>query len=327
MAAKHKQYTFISFIESDLLFKPREGVTFKTRDEIPLLQVKYSVFVTALRKLVQDWLDGKVGIGQPSEQWEKDAIAEVNKAVNDADGFADDADDVNNVSDDLINRVYNEMVKIKVPGHLKVVTSHRKWLRLSFGFLEKIGAKVSDKMPRLIRVHDLSKYTHREVLGYAVMFGDGSVDWRKLETEAEKIEWDNTLYNHYAGNPHHPEYFYPLKDDGNRDKSVPMLKLDTTNGQDYVDESLIDMLAARGERILANDKTFNVKKWMDIPDRYMFRYAEEDKQYVIKCYDHYKELAKQFLSIESNAAEMKGFFDFIGIPDRSVVYEDYEEGK
>ncbi|KAL4237419.1 hypothetical protein ACF0H5_002136 [Mactra antiquata] len=309
-------YIFLLFL--DLLFEPREGDQYLTRDEIPLLQVTYSLFVTVLCKLIKDWLDGKVGIGQPSEQWETDAITAVNEVVNYAEGFTNDVD-YTKASGDQINHVYDEMVKLKVPGHLKVVTSHRRWMRLSFEFLENIGVKFSDKMPRLIRVHDLSKFTHREVLGYAVMFGDGSVGWRKLEIEAEKMEWDNSLYNHYAGNPHHPEYFYPMKDDGSRDKSVPMLKLDTINGKDYLDESLIDMLSARGERNLANDETFNVKKWMDIPDRYLFRYAEEDKQYVKECLYRYEILARKFLSIESNGRKMKGFFDFTSIPDRDVV--------
>ncbi|XP_045162693.2 uncharacterized protein LOC123527362 [Mercenaria mercenaria] len=291
-----------------LLFEPREGVEFSKRTEVPLLKVEYSVFQTALVRMIADWLAGKIGIGAPAEDWEQKDIAEVNLLVNGA------AQDVPLEEDTQC--VYDEMVKIKVPGHLKVATSHRRWLRLTYEFLVKIGVKFSDKMSNLIKRHDLSKYTHREVLGYAVMFGDGSIDWRHLELEAEKIEWDNTLHNHYAGNPHHPEYFYPLAEDGKRDKSVPMLKLDPVNGTNFLDESIIDMLAARGERTLASDPKFSIKKWIGIDEKYFFRYAEEDKKYVKDHLSNYEELAKVFFSSEDNVKTLQGYFD-----DRPIVFQ------
>ncbi|KAH3891678.1 hypothetical protein DPMN_015783 [Dreissena polymorpha] len=55
--------------------------------------------------------------------------------------------------------------------------------------------------------HDLSTFTPMEALVYAVMFGDGSVGFRKLETLEEQTEWDLALKHHYAHNCHHPEYF------------------------------------------------------------------------------------------------------------------------
>ena len=257
--------------------------------------------------MITDWLQGKVGVGAPSDREEIEDIADVNKLVN---GEAQE-----DVLDNETQFVYNEMVELKIPGHLKVVTSHRKWLRLTYNFLSKVGFKFSDKLFDLIRKHDLSKFTHREVLGYAVMFGDGSIDWRQLKEDAEKIEWDNTLHNHYAGNPHHPEYFYPVTEDGKRDKSVPMLKLDPENGKDYLDESVIDMLAARGERTLANDTNFDVDKWLDVDEKYFFRYAEEDKTYVKERLTEYHKLADDFLSAEGNVQSMQGYFD-----DRPVVF-------
>ncbi|XP_045162704.2 uncharacterized protein LOC123527372 [Mercenaria mercenaria] len=295
---------------NSLLYEPREGVEFSKRSEVPLLKVRYSVFQTALFCMIADWLKGKVGIGAPTEETVRGDVSEVNSAVN--------GDIQDKILDEESKCVYDEMVKIKVPGHLKVATSHRRWLRLTYELLLKIGVRFSDKMSDLVRRHDLSKYTHREVLGYAVMFGDGSIDWRQLEIEAEKIEWDNTLHNHYAGNPHHPEYFYPLLEDGKRDKSVPMLKLDPENGKDFVDESIIDMLAARGERVLAKDPEFNVKKWLDIEERYLFRYANEDKMYVKECLKKYEEMAEEFFSAEENVKRFDGYFD-----SRHVVFKPY----
>lgn len=282
------------------------------------MKVKYSVYQAALTCMVVRWLDGAVGVGAPTDKQARYDIAEVNDVVN-ANGTRTDRQRTEVDLDTETRRVYKEMVDIKVPGHLKVVTSHRMWLRITYEFLKKLGVTFSEKMVDLIRIHDLSKYTHREVLGYAVMFGDGSINWRHLETEFEKLEWDNTLYNHYVGNPHHPEYFYPEQEDGTRDKSVPMLKLDIENGQNFVDESILDMLAARGERSLARDPEFNVLKWLDIDEKYLTRYAEEDRLYVKKCLDTYRRLAEDFFSNEENVELLKGHFD-----NRHVIYKDYD---
>lgn len=293
----------------NLLFEPRKGVEFTSRERVPLLKVKYTLYRAILAGLVGDWLDGKVGSGIPTETRELEYVQEINSGVNGANGQPLSEDEVSKT-------VYKEMVNIHVPGHLRIVTSHRRWIRRSHDFLVKIGATFSDKMEDLIWRHDLSKYTHREVLGYAVMFGDGAVNWRQLKEDAEKEEWDNTLHNHYAGNPHHPEYFYPKLPDGSRDKSSSMFTLDPENGKDFVDESIIDMLASRGERILADDAEFDVHKWMAIDEKYLLRYAKEDKAYVEETLDRFRKMAEDFLSNKSNMEAMSGFFD-----DRAVVFK------
>lgn len=224
--------------------------------------------------------------------------------------------------DEDVCQVYDDLVEIKVPGHLRTVTSHRKWLRGSLRFLKTIGVRFSHKMDDLIQKHDLSKYTHKEVLGYAIMFGDGSVDFRKLEAEEEKLEWENTLYNHYAHNPHHPEYFYPLQEDGTRKRDKSMVDLDPDNGQDYLDESIVDMLASRGERYLAEDPVISVQKWFDIPERFFGRYSPDDGAYVRKKLEQWRHLAQEFFAVSGNSERVHALFD-----DRDLVYEEESHAK
>ncbi|WAR19532.1 SF3B2-like protein [Mya arenaria] len=86
------------------------------------------------------------------------------------------------------------------------------------------------------------------------MFQDGNLDFRELTLDDEKVEWKNTLYNHYAHNPHHPEYFYPEDTQtGVREKTKPIRELDSEDGLCYLLESILDMLASRGERFLKDD--------------------------------------------------------------------------
>lgn len=77
------------------------------------------------------------------------------------------------------------------------------------------------------------------------------------------------------------------------------------------------MLAARGERTLADDKNFIINKWLAIDEKYFFRYAEDDKKYVKERLSEYKELAQEFFSYEVNVQSVQGFFD-----DRPVVLRE-----
>lgn len=276
---------------------------------MPILKLdNYEVFAVALSYLIRDWLHAKVGKDPPVEAWAIDAVAKVNKLNGASKGCVKDMDE-------QTKAVYDKLIEIKVLGHLRCVESHRRWICGSFRFCVLIGVQFSDQMANLIWRHDLSKYSHKEVLGYAIMFGDGSVDFRQLQEADEKFEWENTLYNHYAHNPHHPEYFYPLQEDGKRIRDKSVLELDPDNGQDYLDESIVDMLASRGERYLSEDPVFSVKKWFDIPERFMGRYSANDKKYVLRKLDEWREMARKFLAVPANKEKVEGLFD-----EREVVY-------
>ena len=298
----------------DLLFPPYSEKTarqFQTRNTVPFLDnVQYKLYEKTCAKLVTDWLQGKVGSGSPTENWEKDMIAEVGgekliEKVEEIDisepGKSSDTEEQRKIKD-----IYDQLVKRKVPTHLRTATSHRKWLRMSLQFCQMIGVNFSGDMQELIRKHDLSKYTPEEVLGYAVMFGEGQVNQKQLDPP-EKTEWDLSLEHHYIHNPHHPEYFYVKQSDGKREK-FDIIEAVPDKGQLYMEESLIDMLASRGERNLKDDPTISVGKWLDIDERYMVRYAEGDKKFVMELLDKWTKAAKAFVEDKTNAEKLKALF-------------------
>lgn len=292
------------------LFTPYKGVEERSRSDVKLLKVScYEKFTLALAVMIKEWLAGRIGEGAPKEPWDIDAVRKVNRLNGNPTGSLEDMDQ--DVKD-----IFDKLVEINLLGHLKIVASHRRWISATFRFCVLVGVSLSDQMANLVWRHDLSKYSHKEVLGYAIMFGDGSIDFRQLEGEVEKQEWENTLYNHYAHNPHHPEYFYPLQENGTRKRDRSMLEVDPVNGEDYLLESIIDMLASRGERYLCDDPVFSVKKWFDIPDRFMGRYCPEDRKLVTEKLDEWLKLAGDFMSSKENAGKVQGLFD-----DRPVVFD------
>ena len=274
-----------------------------------MLKVDYSVFTKALNYLISDWLTGKIGSGAPTEPWEIEAVKKVNKLNH----VTHSGSKVELSADEQF--VYDHLVQIKVLGHLRIVTSHRKWIRGTLEILKTIGIHVSVALDTLVLRHDLSKFSHKEVLGYAIMFGDGSIDFRQLENSDDKFEWENSLYNHYAHNPHHPEYFYPLQADGARVRDRSIMELDPVQGKDFLFESAVDMLAANGERLLAQDPVIGVKKWFNLSDRFYKRYEVGDGEFVRDEIQHWEMVAREFLAVEGNQKKLHGIFD-----ERDIVY-------
>ncbi|KAH3853414.1 hypothetical protein DPMN_095937 [Dreissena polymorpha] len=153
-----------------------------------------------------------------------------------------------------------------------------------------------------------------EALGYAVMFGDGSVGFRKLETLEEQTEWDLALKHHYAHNCHHPEYFRKDPQVGVVQDSRESMESDS-DGSLCLDESILDMMAARGERELKHDNVISIQKLLDMPAQYLRRYTDADRKYVTHTMAAWSEKARNFLSVEGYEHLLDGLFD-----GRLVVY-------
>ncbi|KAH3853411.1 hypothetical protein DPMN_095934 [Dreissena polymorpha] len=294
------------------LFPLSPGAIAVIRKFVAVLNTDYLHFQRALYLLVEDWLENKVGTGSPTDPTEAALIREVNKLSGEVSGTMND-------QDDIIKSIYQMLVEIKVPGHLKVVCSHRFWIRKSYELCVVVGVKFSDMMPDLIDRHDLSKFCHREVLGYAIMFGEGGQDFRQLEKPDEKEEWTLSLEHHYSHNPHHPEYFCDRDKEGKRVGSRRMIEADPDYGKDFLDESIIDMMASRGERFLAKDPVFNVKKLLEMPERFLFRYHEADREYVKETLQKWSFMVRDFLSKEVNKGRLNKHFDH-----RDVTYCEVE---
>ena len=288
-----------SFSIQELLFPTRDGKTLRERVDIPLLKVRYPAYKSALHTFINNWLEGRVGTGAPTEKWDRNLVRKINE-------YENKVEDSGEIPGKDIPDLCDVLKEWKVHNHLMTVNSHRNWLRLTIEFVEKVGIDINESVKELVRIHDLSKYTHWETLGYAVMFGDCQEGFRHLGDTDEKAEWQTSLEHHFAVNPHHPEYFFPKLEDGQRDKTKGMLDSDAKNGEDFLIESLIDMLAARGERALKTDKVFSVSKWMDIDSKFMVRYNDDDRVYVSRLLNEWK-TAVQKLDITNMEAFQKHF--------------------
>lgn len=215
-------------------------------------------YPNAFKYLVNEWIENsKEGLTET----EKTMIRTVNDIKHGESISLSDGD----------REAYDKLDGYGVSRLLDVATSHRRWIAGTYNFLKKAGVEFPDEMDRIIQIHDLSKYTREEALGYAVMFGKTG-EFRKLEDKDEALEWSATLDHHYASNPHHPEFFYA---DPERDDDPRMEVFNDDNP--YLAESVIDMLAARGERSLKGDAEFSVSKWFDIPDVYLRRYYGDEE--------------------------------------------------
>ena len=277
----------------------------KGKFDVPILTCSYQIYKLALHELINDWLTGKIEPKTHIELWQQKVIRMTNDNINKC------IDEKHMVNSAEMKRVYNELIRRNVPGHLEIATSHRKWLKLTFELLERIGVRFSKKMNQLILDHDLSKYSHFEVLGYAIMFGDGN-GWKDANTliDEEKIEWHSALNHHFETNAHHPEFFYTKMSDGTRDKSKYILFQNNNglNGIDCIDESLIDMLACSAQRKMCNEEKFSIFKWLDIDDKFLERYSSLDRQFVNEKIEQIRTIAKNFMKIETNRECIQGLF-------------------
>lgn len=142
--------------------------------------------------------------------------------------------------------------------HFSQTITHRKWLYLMFVLIaDSIESVIREQLLELVLIHDLSKFSAVEALGYGLKFGrpDG------LVKEKEKNAWENALHHHYEHNPHHPP-----SDPGKNMHNI------------YLLESLIDMLACRVERVLSMDETTTPEAIFKVPDTFLERYTDRDKK-------------------------------------------------
>lgn len=307
--------TFSDYRPTDLqaanLFGLRKGaVTDGIRASVLDGAIEYQAYATALYILIEDWLDHKNQAPDKRDTPDMRYIRNVNQKLNCRDKNADL--DAENVCD-----AREKLMILNVPGHLEIVTSHRRWIQDTFNLLKRFGVPFESKMSERVRLHDLSKYGHKEVLGYSIMFGDRG-GFKQLGDEDEKMEWELSLRSHYAHNPHHPEYFYPVID-GVKTNSVYESE---GGGRLFLDESIINVLACRGERVLAADKVISIKNWFDIPDRYLARYNEKDKTYVKERLAEFSHKAADYLSdkFKRMAVQELGIFGTHGYGKKRIIF-------
>ena len=147
-----------------------------------------------------------------------------------------------------------------VLNHFATTLSHRHWLYFVYTLVcDSLDLCEKEPLHALILKHDLSKFSSVEALGYGLKFGRS----QPLKSKREITAWDTALQHHYENNPHHPQF-----DAGNNMSHLFLL------------ESIIDMLGCRMERVLVPDKASTPDDIFQIPDSFLNRYNDHDKEKV-----------------------------------------------
>ncbi len=208
---------------------------------------------------------------------------------------------------------FSEYLSEHIKHHLTTVKNHKIWVKKSKLLFERLmGIKASEKLERAVLNHDLSKYTHREIIGYALRFpkGKNPREVPKQMTAEEYKEWSDSQDHHYSVNKHHPEYFYV---DSIEDIEIKQSMVDPKSDEPllYIYESIFDMLACNGERFLNGTDYFDLRELINIKDEFLARY-------------HYKGDDNDRKKVVSILMEMNKKLDNIG---EDIAYYEKLYGK
>ncbi|XP_064610319.1 uncharacterized protein LOC135474691 [Liolophura sinensis] len=144
-------------------------------------------------------------------------------------------------------RLLHEEFGIKV--HFQQADSHRAFLRKAFDRLRSFVPSVTEEQ---ILVHDLSKYSFEQAVGYTAKWVH-DVEWNNSA-------WQTALRHHYATEPHHPEHYTTTCE-------MP---------DSYLQESILDMVASRWERQLGGSDDVTNYELVNFDPKFLSRYSEGD---------------------------------------------------
>ena len=274
--------------KTGIVSNPEEG-----RSSVLAGTLRYQAYIIALNQIIEEWLKTR-----DISDFEKYCIGKINLKLNRCD---------ENVNHDEILHAYNTLISYNITGHFDIVCSHRQWIYNVYILLKLIGVALDPKLIEQVENHDLSKFGHKEALGYAIMFGSGK-SWRTDISKEEKDEWESALQNHYNYNPHHPEYYaknriFDFNEQGLR----------------FLDESIIDMLACSGERVLIKDNVISLKNWFNIEKKYLERYTHaSDRTYVQTKLMEMSMKAEEYLKDPSNKEKIRALKIFP--EDKDIIF-------
>jgi len=128
--------------------------------------------------------------------------------------------------------------------------SHKLYVKNVYGYTKKFFSKVS---PRMIMMHDDSKFSDEEALGIRDRF--------ILNQDTE--EWRRSLQHHYEHNGHHPEHW--------NGENMP---------HKYLLESIIDMMARTWEKSGIEEISMGELASKTNDSRFLTRYTASDREVV-----------------------------------------------
>ena len=267
----------------------------RDRVYIPALGVKYRVYKLALGHLIKKWLYKEIGDGQPTSSIYRSMIA----SVNDYDNL-----DVSCSDNELIpltepeKFVYYQLIEVGVLAHLRRATNFKRMLWDFTCLLGRSGTKLTLNQQNLILYQDLSKYTHREALGFALLFGDNEKEIRQdLDIDAA-TEAHMAMENNHWTNPYNPNYHGRFTEMAfPRAEKRAFHPVEDFSVEDLLVASTVDMLVSHGKELASKKRSYTMLDVFDVKCWYLNRYHPTDKAYVKKLISDWKERMLKFLSI------------------------------
>ena len=265
------------------------------RSFIPALGVRYNAYKLALGHLIKKWLNKEMGDGQPTASIINSMIASVNDYEN---------LDVSCSENELYpltekeQFVFHQLLEIGVLAHLRRVTNYKKLLWNFTCLLSRSGTKLSLRQQNLIHYQDLSKYTHREALGFTLMFGENRKGIRKDLGIDAAGEAHIAMENNHWTNPYNPNYHGRFAEMSfPRAEKRAFHPVEEFSADDLLIASTVDMLVSYGKELANKGKPFTMVDVFGVKCWYLNRYHPEDRARVEELLSEWKERMVRFSSI------------------------------
>ena len=137
----------------------------------------------------------------------------------------------------------------EVDKHIKKTESHKDFIIRTYRRLNMYFPTVTESQ---VEKHDQSKYHFKQIIGYTKRFVHSC-------SQEDKI-WLDALKDHYQKENHHPEH--------HKTENMP---------RNYLEESIIDMIACHWERELEGISSVNNYELANIRKEFLYRYTEDDR--------------------------------------------------
>ena len=282
-------------LEINKLFfeQPKEEKKKKPRKQVECLGISFTILKWGIYQLIEKWLETL-----DCSDKEKNLYKEVNEKANRPSGEI--------LSEEVLNKAREALApaKEKIIRHLDKFVKHRQYVRKTFDFLAKIGAKFEAndaELQKIIEVHDLSKLTAHECLGYGFKWGQAPGETRPL-TEEEENEWLTALDHHYSRNPHHAEYHYRKNESGEINAKGP-IKETVERPKRIYQETVIDQTASTSDRVFSPLERFDLEEWLTTNEKYLKQFHDVDMEEVKLVYKEFREAIADFISGTGNNNE------------------------
>ena len=190
-------------------------------------------------------------------------------------------------------------VEERILAHFNSTKRHQILFRKIFDFFKKIGVKFGasdEEVEIMIDLHDLSKFTHKECLGFGLKWYNCSQKKLRLTTHELK-EWNLALDHHHSHNPHHAEYHYPKKDNGeiDQDNWKPIVKTVERLKMIFLEIAVNDLTYLIENNYCGKAK-LEVKDWLTPNETCLQKFHPTDREELKLVYKKFEDAFRNYVN-------------------------------